>query len=304
MRKRLLLPVALLLTAVTLTGATATPSLGAATPTADELLVRSALALKAKDSLHLDVDASSTTQTDGSLTPVQARKLMQPFTLTASADLSPTAVTLSGKLVAAGKPLSAELRSSGKELYVNLFGSWYGTKTGASAGSSIPTTDPKALQRLGASLKAINATVTAGPEVDGVATWKVTGSIDGPALAKALRGAGVAAPTKDVTRLARHTELTALIGRDDDLLRRLELESTLTGADLTAAATTSGGLVPLPAAGTKGLKSVSVSVTIRLSKFGEPVAFTRPASFQPLEKMLEALLGGLGGATKAKAKTA
>ena len=277
------------------------PTALAATPKADELLKRSAAALNKKDTLHLDLELGTTAKTDGTLTAAQVRKLVPPVKISARGDLSPSAVVFAGKLDTGGQALAAELRLSGKEIYVNLFGAWYGTKdVDAKDGNGINlNVKPKELTGSLRELLAsgFEAKVDPGPEADGVETWKLTGSFDGPTLAKALKSTGATTNAKAVSRLAEKADVTILIGREDDLPRRIEISTTLSGSDLTTASSTTQGLVPLPKSGTKGLKAVTVSIVVQLSKFGQKVAFERPAKFKPLDKLFEALLGGIGGAT-------
>lgn len=303
MRLRSLLPAALAAAAL---AALAPLAAAAAPPTADALLARSATALQKATSMHLDLEAHTTAKGDGTLTPAQLRKAAQAVDISARGDLSPTAITIAGKMGSSGQTLAAELRASGKELYINFLGTWYGTRNATSSGDSglTMTTSPKELTGVLADLmrNGIEAKVADGPVTDGVPTWKVSGSFDEKQLQKALKatGAGTAVNPKDVDRLAGTTDVTVLIGKADELPRRIDISSTLSGADLTSARSTTQGLVPLPAAGTKGLKSMTVTMSVGLSKFGQKVAFTRPAAFKPLESMLEALLGGAlgGGAAK------
>ena len=269
-------------------------------PAADALLTRSAAALQKATTFHLDLEAHSTARGDGTLSAAALRKAVQPVDISAHGDLSPTAISIAGKLGAGAQSLAGELRLSGNEVYVNFLGTWYGSKDAKSSSKSNGLTvnlDPKQLSTALAQLlgNGLDATAKEGPELDGTATWSVTGEFEGPALVKALKKAGLAVTAKDATSLAGQTSVTVLVGRDDDLPRRLTLVSTLAGADLTSAKSTTGGLVPLPAAGTKGLKSVSVTVAVELSKFGQKAPFARPATFKPLEAMFDALLGGLGG---------
>jgi hypothetical protein len=277
-------------------------SAAAATPpAADQLLARSATALQKATSFHLDLEAHTTAKSDGSLTAAKLNKLVQPVDITAHGDLSPGAIAIAGKMGAGPQTLAAELRASGNELYINFLGTWYGTKDAKSSSSKgnglTLNTNPKQLSAALAQLlgNGLDATAKEGPELDGVSTWSVTGTFEGAQLAKALKQAGLAVATKDVNSLAGITAVTVLIGRDDSLPRRLSLTSTLAGADLSKAKSTTGGLVPLPSSGTKGLKSVTVSLVVDLAKFGQKPAFERPASFKPIEAMFDALLGGLGG---------
>lgn len=290
----------------------AAPAL-AAPPAADALLARSAAALQKATSLHLDLEAHTTAKSDGSLTPAQLKKAAAPVDITAHGDLSQTVVVLSGKMGSGGQALAAEARISGKELYINFMGTWYGAK-GNSADSGLTLdTNPKDLSGMLSDLlkSGMKATVKDGPTVDGVATWEVDGTFSGPAIVKALKQAGAssAITPADAKRLAAKADVTILVGKDDDLPRQVSVVETLSGADLASAGSASGGLVPLPKTGAKGVKSVTVTMDVSLSKFGQKVVFERPATFKPLEDMFGALLGGLGslggsGSSSSAKKTA
>lgn len=308
-------PTAVLFAAAAATSAVLALAAGTASaatpPAADALLTRSAAALQKATTFHLDLEAHSTARGDGTLSAAALRKAVQPVDISAHGDLSPTAISVAGKLGTGTQNLAGELRTSGNEVYVNFLGTWYGTRDAKSSskGSGVSMNlDPKQLSAALAELlgNGLDATAKEGPELDGTETWSVTGEFEGPALVKALKKAGLAVTAKDATSLAGHTRVTVLVGRDDDLPRRLTLVSTLAGSDLTSAKSTTGNLVPLPAAGTKGLKSVSVTVAVDLSKFGQKAPFARPATFKPLEAMFDALLGGLdglGGGSHSTAKT-
>lgn len=310
MRIRSLFPAALAAAALAALVPLATTAAPAAPPTADALLARSATALQKATSMHVELEAHTTAKGDGTLTPAQLKKAAQAVDISARGDLSPTVMSIAGKMGGGGQSLAAELRANGKELYINFLGTWYGTRNSTSKGDSglTMTTSPKELSgTLGDLMRnGIEATVADGPEVDGVATWKVSGSFDGKQLQKALKATGAASTVnpRDVDRLAGTTDVTVLIGKADELPRRIDIVSTLSGADLTSAKSTTQGLVPLPAAGTKGLKSMTVTMAVALSKFGEKVAFARPAAFKPLESMFEALLGGALGGGSGATKTA
>lgn len=282
----------------------AAPSRAAGPPSAEALLSRSAAALKKATSFHFDMAAHTAARSDGSLSAAQLKKAVQPVDITASGDLSDGATVLAGKMASSGQTIAAELRAGGTELYINFLGTWYGTKDTKSksskdSGLSIDLSTKDVNNLLSDLLKnGLDGKVTEGPDIDGVATWKVTGSFDAAALAKAGKKTGASIDTTGLSQLADKADVTLLIGRKDELLRRMDVVESLSGPDLTKAKSTTGGLVPLPAAGTKGVKSVSVSLTIELSKFGQKVSLERPSSFKPLEKMIEALLGGALSPTK------
>lgn len=298
MRMRPLFPVVLAF----LVAALAPSALAASPPAAAKLLASSAAALEKKDGLHLEAELHALAKSDGSLTEAQVKKLVPPTDVTLKGDLSQQTIVIAGKLSASGQALAAELRLSGTELYVNFGGAWYGVKDTKAKGSGI-TIDTSAKQLTGALAdllrSGLEVKVSDGPKVDGVSTWSLTGSFDPKALAKLSKSSGLSTGSSvDVTQLAGKTAVTVLIGRDDVLPRRIEIVSTLTPKDMAAAKTSTGGLLPLPAAGTKGLKSESITVTVDLSKFGEKVAFDRPSSFKTLDKLFESLLGTATKTTK------
>jgi hypothetical protein len=316
MRTRSLFPLgAVVLAAAALAAPAGLAAPRAAAPAADALLARSAKALDGKQTFRLQLSMTTSAKSDGTLTPAQLRKAVQSADIDVTADLSPDVVAMSGTLSSGGQTLAAELRSAGNELYIRLLGKWYGTKSakptkGGKAGSSNGLQvdiDPADLKQgledvLG---NGLDATLTEGPVIDGVPTWKVAGEFEGAELAKALKKNGVTPSAKDVNRLAGRSDVAVYIGRDDELPRRMEITSTLAGADLTSASASTMGLVPLPKAGTKGLRSVTVKIVVGMSRFDQKVTFERPASFKPIESMLEALFGGLlGGAGTSTTKSA
>jgi hypothetical protein len=303
MRIRRSLPSALLVAGAVASAAAlllASGALADTPPTAAALLTRSAAALKAKDAFHLTLAEHSTAVSDGSLTAAQLHKLAPATDISVQADLSKTVIAITGRMAAGGKSLAGELRASGNEAYIRFQNTWYGTKSATSkSGGVTMTTSPKALTGALSDLlgSGLDVTVEDGGTVDGVAVWKLSGSFDGAALAKALKASGLqaGATAAQSKQLAGITDLTLLVGQADALPRSIAITSTLSGAALTAAKSTTGGLVPLPAAGTKGLKSVSVTMTVGFSAWGTPVTFERPAAFKPLEGLFDELLGGLGG---------
>ena len=304
MRLRPFLPVLL----ASFVAVLAPSALAASPPAADKLLASSAAALAKKDGLHLEAELHATTTGDGSLTEAQVRKLVPPTDITLKGDLSQKTIVIAGKLATNGQALAGELRMSGKELYINFGGAWYGLKDTKAKGSGL-TIDTSAKQLTGSLSdllrSGLDVKVAEGPTVDGVATWSLTGSFDPAELAKVTRKSGLQTGSAvDLTQLAGKTDVTLLIGRDDVLPRRIEIVSTLGPKDLAAAKSSSGGLLPLPAAGTRGLKSKTINVIVNLSRFGKAVSFERPLSVKPLDKLFEALLGGLGGLGGSTKKTA
>lgn len=289
--------------------ATASSALAETPPTATALLTRSAAALKAKDAFHMVLTEHTSAVSDGTLSAAQLRKAAPASDISVQADFSKTTIALTGRLSAGAQTLAGELRASGNEVYIRFQNAWYGTKAATSKGGGVTmTTSPKVLTgALGDLLgSGLDVKVEDGGTVDGVAVWKLTGSFDGAALGKALKASGLGAGVTPAQskQLAGTTDLTMLVGQADALPRSIVLSSTLSGSELTAAKATTSGLVPLPAAGTKGLKSVSATATVTFSAWGTPVTFERPATYKPLESLFGALFDGLGALGGPAAKSA
>jgi hypothetical protein len=217
-----------------------------------------------------------------------------------------TAATAKGSVMLGGQPFNFQVLATESQLYLNLLGVWYGSKTqgiksvtqqvpGAS-GTTPTTTNPGDLAQ------AFTGTVTDGPQLDGVDTWELTGTLNPDGLAAIAKKQGKSssvtpAQIADLKLLAPALKLTVDVGKNDSLVRRVHVTLNLT-KDMIKAIAKSGqsGSTSL-----NGLTSLSADVTVDISNWGEKVSITPPSSYQPLAKLLGGLLGGsIGGTTKKK----
>jgi hypothetical protein len=129
----------------------------------------------------------------------------------------------------------------------------------------------------------VTGRVVPGPDLDGMATWEFAGSFDAEGLTRLVEGSDEDLRALQV--VARTSRLVIVVGRDDRLPRRIELEIDLTSDDV--AAMHGWDAFELPGGGV-----LDTSIRVKLSGFGEPVSYDRPANFRPLDELFEQLFAG------------
>ena len=224
----------------------------------------------------------------------QTRRLLsKPVTLSASGGLSKDAVTFAGSLALAGKSFRAEALVGQRETYVNLLGSWYGDRTKGlddAQGGVSEKANPQELRKTlrwvyDHSDEVLDATVTAGPDIDGD-TWQARGHCRPAAIVELAQRSGKTVTPEQQTgieQFCRMTELTYVIGADDNLPRQIRFAADLdkqTLAGLSAA----GGDVD-------ELDRLRVELDIKLTKWGEDVEYSAPADPKPMEELGMAVFG-------------
>ncbi len=223
--------------------------------------------------------------------------LSQPVSLKASGGLSKDALTFVGNLAFGGGHYDARALVGRNETYVNLLGAWYGDTTkglndlqDTTKAKTGADTDPTALRKTlrwvyDHSDEVLDATVTRGPDIDGP-TWQAQGHCR-PAAVVALaerNGTTMTAQDRDrVAQFCRVTELTYVIGQDDDLPRAVRITADLDRATLRALA--SGD------ASTAELDGLKLSLEIKLTKWGDDVEYTAPRDPKPMQDLGMAVLG-------------
>ena len=249
--------------------------------------------LKVHYSVNATIDATPSAQASE-----QTRRfLSKPVSLSASGGLSEDAVTLAGNLAFAGQSISAEALVGKHETYVNLLGSWYGDKTkglddaqGTVSEKTGVKADPEELKKTlrwvyDHADEVLDATVTAGPDIDGE-TWQAKGHCRPTAVVELAQRNGKtvnAQERKGIEQFCRVTELTYVVGADDDLPRQIRIAADLdkgTLAELSAA----GGEV-------NEFDRLRVALDIKLTKWGEDVEYSAPANPKPMEELGMALFG-------------
>jgi hypothetical protein len=303
------------------TGSASSSSSSSSTPTAEELATKTAAAVNGQTSAHYAVNATFTVKTSGASSSSSSGSVIpglnpaalgsKPIKLTVEGDVATgpkqqiTAATAKGSASVGGQTFDFQLLASQSQLYVNLLGVWYGSKTsgiksvtkqvGGAAGVNPSTTSPGKVSAGFA--QAYNATVSDGPTLDGVATWELTGTLSPDGLAKLAQQQGTSgkltqAQIDQLKAIAPAFKIVVAVGKDDSLPRQLHVTVNLTKGMLESLAKSAQGQ------SLSGLTSLDADVTVNFSNWGEKVTITPPASFQPLAKLFGALLGGsLGGTT-------
>jgi hypothetical protein len=180
-------------------------------------------------------------------------------------------------------------------VYAKAFDQWYGTRSLGfgflAAVRNLPHDEPVLL--LGAlsteeAMRAyfddvVDALVLPGPELHGVATWQLQGTLDAEGLTRLVRGS-----EEDLHALelvAPASEVTIVVGRHDRLPRSVELRIDLSPE--VAAEIDDWDAFELPRGGI-----LDTSIHVELARFGEPVASASPADFRPLDELFERLFAG------------
>lgn len=272
-----------------------------------DLVADGLVALQKTKSAHYVIDAAIAARTSGAVTDPQLKALTaNPVSLHLEADASPTAIVASLTAKLSGQTLAAKLLVGPHQLFANLMGRWFGSKTmgladllktaSAQSGTALDLSPAKSIpfvrQHLNDFLK---GQVGEGPALEGKRTWQFAGTLNADGIA-ALVGQflkGITPERAALEALAGRTRVLIVADQDDKLLRELQLTSSLTQDDLQKLQADSRKLkTPLPSPRLQGIESIALKLTVGLSKFGEPVSFQAPASFQPLEQLLAGLVGG------------
>jgi hypothetical protein len=249
--------------------------------------------LKVHYSLNATIDATPSAQASE-----QTRRfLSKPVTLSASGGLSEDAVTLAGDLAFAGKSFRAEALLGKTETYINLLGSWYGDKTkglddakGAVSEKAGAEANPEELKKTlrwvyDHSDEVLDATVTAGPDIDGD-TWQAKGHCKPEAIVELAQrnGKNVSAEEyKGIEQFCRVTELTYVVGADDNLPRQIRIAADLDEQTLAGLSAADGEV--------NELDRLRVELDIKLTKWGDDVEFSAPANPKPMEELGMAVFG-------------
>lgn len=265
----------------------------------------------------IDLSFALSATGSGTATKPLSVRLTGPFQSEGAGKLPRFALKLD--LSAAGHGLSAGATATGSALYVQLAGTWFSTPSStykaieegfakassqASAGkvrstfSSLGIDPAKWLSN-----PSDAGTVTVG----GVATVHLTAGVNVPAfladvskLSQAGSALGLASPVPgaasispavidELAKSVHSARVDVYTGKDDHLLRRLEVSATVAGTGQT-----------LPLLG--GLSSAQVKVLLEFSEMNQPQSIAAPPNPQPPSQLLPALqqlFGVLQGAAGA-----
>ena len=225
-----------------------------------------------------------------------------PLTLHLEGDYSQEALTADGSVSFPGGNFTGGLIVGPHEFFVNFLGRWFGTKEYgiADAESELEKDDPRAAElyrdlQTGDGVRryfdrVLVGDVTEGPETDGDATWAFEGHLNADGIAGLAAEFGEEGPTGSeldaFRQIADNVQVTIVVGRDDSLPRRFEVDVELTPEDLAALEQADSGF------DTHG--SVRMDLALVLSDFGKEVQYEAPEQFEPLENAFEAFFSGMG----------
>ncbi len=229
-------------------------------------------------------------------------------------------------LSAAGHALGAGATSTGSALYVELAGTWFSTPQStykaleqgyAQATKSASTAKVRstfASLGIDPGRWLSNPTKAGAATISGVSTIHLTASVDIPAfladvskLSQAGSALGLASPVpggggslsptvvNELAKSIKSAHVDVYTGKDDHLLRRLEVSATVSGTPQTQ--TLLGGL-----------SAADVKVLLEFSGLNTPQTIAAPSNPQPPSQLLPALqqlvgvLQGVGGSSSSSVR--
>jgi hypothetical protein len=259
-----------------------------AAPTPAQLLTRALQATKGKSSAGFTLEVTASAKSSD---PQITQFLGKPLHVKLTGAAAKNAVDLTGSARVAGKDYPFAVRADQQRTFVQLLGTWYGPSSGLSSTSSAtnPADAAKTLRVVRRyANQVLTGSVTEGPEVDGVDTWKFSGTpnADGIIRVAEQEGEHLSSDDKAALRaLAPLVKLTIVTGRDDGLPRsvgvRFDLNSTQMALLKRLGADT----------GSTDLQELHLNLTVDLSDWGKQVSISAPSNPQPFEQITGALLG-------------
>jgi hypothetical protein len=208
-------------------------------------------------------------------------------------DVSPSALVGDLEVSFPGGTMGAGVIVGEHDAYVRFMGSWYHAESGIkdalkSAGEQngellLELTTPAGLGKLFTQM--FEGEISAGPDLDGVATWEFAGRLRASAFADLVEEYGHLRLTEHDRALfenvAATSHLVVDVGQEDHLPRKVELtleppkDLHFDSEELESSA---GAL----------------SLTVELSRFGEDVSFSAPKDARPLDELFGQLFGVMG----------
>jgi hypothetical protein len=225
-----------------------------------------------------------------------------PITIHFEGDYSKEALTADGNVAFPGGTFTGGLLVGPHEIFLNLFGRWFGTREFgiADAEQDMEKDDPKGAQlyrdlQTGEGVRryfdrVFIGEVVEGPDVDGTSTWEFHGHLNADGIAELAREFGSETPSgpelEAFRKIAEDVRVTLLVGRDDSLPRRFDVHVELTPEHFEALEQADSGFDQ------HGFFKVDFGLA--LSDFGKEVEYEAPEKFEPLEKAFEAFFSGIG----------
>jgi hypothetical protein len=275
-------------------------------PSASALVIDSAKALRAQKPARFAFETQAKVdelKPAAGANPQVQQFAGSPTSLGLAGAISPEAVQAKGSAAFGGQTFTAEALAGAKEVYVRFLGQWYGSKEfgldqakqqaeqqGGKSSDQAFNEAVANIERYGKDV--FSGDVSEGPEVDGTATWQTEGTLNVDGLEKIAEqnGEKVTAQDREVLdKIAQGTTLTYVIGQEDKLPRQAKFALDIKPSEFADS-------VRDNAEDLKQVEQVKASFTVNMSKWGEPVKISPPASFQPIEQLFGQFLGGGAGA--------
>lgn len=271
------------------------PGSSGGTPSGADLAGDSTQALFEAGSAHYVLDGSFSVEGE------EAMGLHSPITLHFEGDYSQETYTGEGTVGWPGGTFNVGFLLGQQGFFLRLFDRWFGSDEYGLARleAELEKDDPRAAElyrelQTGEGVRrffdrVLTGGVAEGPDAEGVPTWEFKGTLNADGILGLMREYGAETPPPDqleaFRRVAEKVEVTFLVGKDDSLLRRLDVAVKLTPEDFA-------GLTEAEELGPDGRFELALALV--LSDFGKSVPYEPPATFEPLEKALEAFFGNWG----------
>lgn len=256
-------------------------------PTASDLAADAVTALEAKGSAHFVADMKTGIETGGQTLP---------FKVHAEGDASRTGLDAEGSLSFGAVSVTGHVLLDEHNLFIQFMNEWYGEHQGLAdaVGQAKKNHDGQVWDELATPDgirrnfdRLFDGDVTAGPAVDGAATWKFDGHFDAGGIADFAKRFDAKLTDRDEAMfetLAGASDFVIVVGQEDHLPRRLEFHVHLSAAELKQ----------MQDSGSSAFQGAeNFDGTLQLSKFGEPVEIKPPASFKSLDALFEQFFSGI-----------
>jgi hypothetical protein len=214
-----------------------------------------------------------------------------PLVLHAEGDASAAAVTAEGDLDFGFGPMEGTVIIGPHDLFLEFDGKWYGESGpglamafAALAGQEEVSADLSSPEGIRAGFDDFfTGEVAAGPEIGGVATWQFEGQANPEGLAQLENPQDlVEGDLARLETLASAIHLTLVVGQEDHLPRRIELQLELSQDERDE-------LGDFYSGDFQGWSKNDIDAKLVLSQFGEPVSYDPPEKYGSLTTFLDNL---------------
>jgi hypothetical protein len=255
-------------------------------PASADLAADALAALEAEGSAHFVAELKSGPA--GSQVPFQ-------LSLHFEGDVSRNALDAEGSVSFGAGTLKGRVLVGEHDFFIQFMDQWYGEHQGLVDVMTEAKKDhegqvwdelatPEGLRRNFDHL--FDGEVKDGPSVDGAATWQFEGKLNAEGVLDFARRFDAEPTDRDedmLVKVAEATKLVLVVGKDDQLPRRLELSVNLSADDLKE-------MQASESAALGGAENFTA--TLELSEFGKKVEIHPPADFKPLDEFFAQLFSG------------